>query len=587
DTGFMDVDIDQINEGEDRTAEALTGGPYAKNSESVGIWRNPTVVLGEVITEGSFRYAFTGDEAAGEKAKEALLKFCSFEKWNAAYMLENKFWTYYPVGYMLKPVAYGYDMLHDLLSEEEKQSVRDAIMEKGLKLFHRDMVEMNRMPSSNTNHIAVIVSGHGLAATAIYGDEPDNPAMEPYLSGIMAKAKAFIDQTYYEDGSYGEPFTYQAMGSRSLVEIFAAFERNFGVDWSTTTDVQHFYKYPMMSTHTNQIMRHPGSLVFDLLATHTSGGMPDYGDAGSTYDGFTQPHSWWFIYRLGNPFLYHYAKPYWEEGNGGYMSYLWFRDDITPRSRETFPTSRKFKANGMIMRSGWEDESTIITTRTGPHANHYHFDQGSFQIMTNGDALLDDPGVGPGGYYTNLEFRVYNIHSIAHNVMLIDHDPESQKPAHFDNGIAALRDWPRMTHTFAGEIADAVEEDLATVYKDKLESYTRTLLYTKSGPLFLLDRVKSNSSEGHVFNWIFHSRHNPDGRSLSYENNRVFIDRPDARLTMDILSPDIESAPIRDALGAARGGEQFDESFISLNSRPGLTEANFLAVLLPEARPSG
>ena len=40
-------------------------------------------------------------------------------------------------------------------------------LNKGLKLFHRDMVEMNRMPSNMTNHIAVIVTGFGLAATAI------------------------------------------------------------------------------------------------------------------------------------------------------------------------------------------------------------------------------------------------------------------------------------------------------------------------------------------------------------------------------------------------------------------------------------
>ena len=72
----------------------------------------------------------------------------------------------------------------------------------------------------------------------------------------------------------------------------------------------------------------------------------------------------------------------------------------------------------------------------------------------------------------------------------MDHDPESQAPADYDNGIAALRDWPRMVHSFAGKIADASEADLSTVYKNKLKLYNRTLLYTKSGPLFLFDQVK-------------------------------------------------------------------------------------------------
>src|SRR5690606_10423073 len=237
---FMEVDIYAIEEGVDRTAENLIGGPYSKTSvgfNAYGEWNNPSRRLGAVIEAGSYLYAFTGDKAAGEKARQALLKLCSFKKWNAAWMVEKKFWTYYPVGYTLLPVSYGYDMLHDLLTEEERKFVREAIMDKGLKNFHRDMVEMNRMPSNQTNHIAVLVGGHGLAATAIYGEDPDNPHMEPYLSGIFTKAKTFIDRTYYEDGSYGEPKSgYMNMATREIVLIMEAFERNFGLDWVNTTD---------------------------------------------------------------------------------------------------------------------------------------------------------------------------------------------------------------------------------------------------------------------------------------------------------------------------------------------------------------
>ncbi|MEX2573174.1 MAG: DUF4962 domain-containing protein [Balneolaceae bacterium] len=565
DTDFMDIDIDSVNEYDDVAGEAMAGGPYGKYSygfRASGLYRNPMRTLGEVIEEGSFRYSFTGDRAAGEKAKEALLKLCSFERWSPRWMYETHNWQWYPSGYTMKPVAKGYDMLYHLLSEEEREFVRDAIVEKGLKLYHRDMVEMNRMPSNVTNHMAVLSAGNGLAAAAIYGDDPENPYMEPFLSGVMTKAKTFIDRTYYEDGSYGEPYSYMDMASRSLIEIVAVFERNFGVDWTTTTDMQNFYKYPLRATGPDNLMH-------------------SWGDTGRSYSGFNQIHSWWFVHKLGNPYVYDYVKPYWEEGNGGYMSYLWFRDDITPVSRNTFPTSGIYDAQGMVMRSGWEDESTIITTRVGPNSNHYHYDQGSFQLMTNGEELLTDPGVGSGGYYGGL-FTVYDIHSIAHNVMLVDHDSESQVPAHYDIGIEALKDWPEMTHAFAGEIADAIEGDLASVYKNKLKNYTRTLLYTKSGPLFLFDRVESNSPEGHVYNWLFHAPQN-DGneRSIRFADVRMTVERPQARLTMDVISPEIESSRITD-----RNDDRFPESWLTLNS-PKLAETTFLAVLIPEARSSG
>ncbi|AHM63024.1 heparinase II/III family protein [Flammeovirgaceae bacterium 311] len=554
-TDFMEVDIDAIEEGEDRTAENLVGGPYSKNAvgfNAYGAWSSPIRRLGNVVREGSFNYAFTGDREAGEKAKKALLKLCAFKNWNAAWMLERQFWTYYPVGYTLLPVAYGYDMLYDLLTEEERKMVREAIMEKGLKLFHRDMVVMNRMPSNLTNHIAVLAGGHGMAATAIYGDDPENPYMEPYLSGIITKAKTFIDRTYYSDGSYGEPKSgYMNMATKEIALLLHTFERNFGIDWATTTDVENYYKYP-------------------LQAMHSSGLMADFGDGGHAFKGFTESHSEYFVNRTGNPFLYHYLKPHWEEGKGGYLGYLWYRDDITPVSRKVLPTSKVFEAQGMVMRSGWEDSSTVISIRLGPHSNHYHFDQGSFQLMTNGEELLIDPGIGAGGYYANPDFNPYNIQAIAHNVMLVDHDAESQNPAHFDNEIAALQDWPRMVHTFAGEIADAVEGDLANVYKNKLNRYSRTFLYTKSGPLFLFDQVESKSANGHVYDWLFHA---PE-KSISYSGQRVLINRPDARLTLDIVSPEIQSGRIRD-----RSNDK--ESFVTLSSAPNLTEVNFLAVLLP------
>lgn len=569
---FMNVDVDAITEREDNTGEALSAGPYSPSSTEATGWRTTMDALCRVIEGGSFRYAFTGDAAAGEKAKQALLKLCSFSKWNNSWMLDRKFWTYYPVGETLARVAYGYDMLHDLLTEDERKLVRTAIMEKGLKLFQRDMVEMNRMPSNNSNHIAVIVSGHALAATAIYGDDPQNPYLEPYLSGIITKAKTFIDRAYYEDGSYAEPKNgYMNMATMALAEMFPALERNFGIDYSTTTNVQNYYKYILQSLSS--------SSTKDYGYSDESVHMQDFGDDWEYGSLGRLLHSQWFVYRTGNPFLYKYVKPVWEAGNGGYFAYLWYRDDITPVSRETLPLSKTFRADGMIMRSGWDSASTVVSTHVGPNGNHFHYDQGSLLIMTNGEFLLSDPGVGKGGYYNNLDYPVYNIQSVGHNVMLVDHEPESQEPAHLDNGIAALSTWPKMVHSFAGNIADGVESDLSSVYRGKLEKYSRTLLYTKSGPLFLFDQVNSKSADGHIFDWLFHAKQNEGKRSISFTNKRVSIDKPNARLTLDVISPEINNSRIKD-------NNEDEESFVSLSSKK-TKDAIFFAVIIPEAKPAG
>jgi hypothetical protein len=371
-----------------------------------------------------------------------------------------------------------------------------------------------------------------------------------------------MDRTYYADGSYGEPKSgYMNMATRAMVELLATVEKNFGIDYSTTTNVEDFYKYP-------------------LYAIDSTTTIQDFGDGNSSFKGFTEIHSEWFVHRTGNPYLYQYIKPFWERGNGGFIGYLWFRDDIAPVSRETLPSSEVFSASGMVMRSGWDQKSSIISTRVGPNSNHYHYDQGSFQIMTNGEALLSDPGAG--GYYANLEYLAYNVQAIAHNVMLVDHDAESQAPADYDNGIQALKDWPRVVRSFVGKNSDALESDLATVYKGKLDKYTRTLLFTKTGPLFVFDDVKSKSSQGHVYSWIFHSPQNAGNKSaIRYENRKMTVEKPNARLSLHVISPEISSAKIREK-------NVQNESFISLASKPDLKEAKFLAVILPEAKsPAG
>lgn len=579
DTGFLTVNVDEIKEGEDMTITNAGGGPYSKTTvgfESYNRWLSPMSQLARVIESGSFRYAFTHDVVSGAKAKDALMKLCSFSKLNADWFIARKFWTYYPVGYTLKSIAYGYDLLYDLLSEQERAHVRKFIMDQGLKPFQRDMVEMNRMPSNMTNHIAVMVTGYGLAAMAIYGDDPETPYLEPYLSGILTKAKTFIERTYYADGSYGEPkSSYLDMATRDLVELLAVAERNFSINYSTTTSIGNWYKYPLQAIFSNKLIQ-------------------VYGDADRHYNGFTQAHAEWFVKRTGNPYLYSYIKPYWESGQGGYLGYLWYRDDIKPVSRETLPESKVFSAQGIVMRSGWGDSSTVISTRTGPNSNHYHRDQGSFQVMTNKTELLTDPGIGYSGYYANLDYQIYNIQAIAHNVLLVDHDPESQTAADYDNGIAALRSWPRMIYNFTGKTVDVNVSDLTSVYKGKLSSYTRTLLYGKGGPLFLFDQVKSSSPEGHVYDWLFHAPQNENNkRSLSYSDQHVLIDRPMARLTIDVLEPKIASAIIHDRADNSGGADtihtlrSFPESYIALSSAPELSEVNFVAVLYPEAKRAG
>lgn len=547
-----EINIDELKPPTLIAPESVTGGEYS--SSNMGGWYNTQNALAKVITAEMWQFYLKGDKGAGEKAKAALLKMASLPTWNHPWMEANGNHTYYPGFYAATASGLGYDLLYQIMTEQERAKVRNAIMNNSIKPFYRDMVELNRMPSNNSNHIAVILSGVGLAAIAIMNDDPALPGLEPYMSGILGKTKLFIDRTVLPEGSYNEPYTYQEMAFRELVEALYSFEKNLGVDYTSTTYLKDYYQYALYATQNDR------------------GKYQDLGDVSPTYTFLQQP-SQWLVYKMKDPFMYNYVKPSWDSGKayGGIIPYLWYTEGITPIKRETLPTSKHFVGKGnVVMRSGWDDSGSIMIYKAGPNSNHYHYDQGTILLTHNGDELLSDAGHS-SGYYENLYYPSYYTQAIGHNVMLVDMHGESQAPGDFNNDIAALKKYPKMTSAFTSEISDAAEGDLTSVYKGVVSNYTRSLISTKGGPIFLYDKV--SSPDRHSYNWIFHAEHTNGKSSITYDKERVTITRPRARLTMDILSPEKISSRIRNSDRA--------ESFIALSSEK-MNNANFLAVMTPE-----
>ncbi|MES2872152.1 MAG: heparinase II/III family protein [Bacteroidota bacterium] len=550
------VDLASLPIPDSNAPESVTGGPYA--SASMGGWYRTQDALARIINNEAWQYFLAGNKEAGERGKLALIKLCAMPSWNHPWMEANGNHTYYPGAPAAMAAGLGYDLLYQILSDPERKAIRKGIMDNSIKPFYRDMVELNRMPTSNSNHIGVILSGVGLAAMAVANDDPELPGLEPYLSGILAKTKQFIDRTMLPEGSYNEPYTYQEMGYRELVEFLYSLENNYGIDYTSTTYLKDFYQYPLYVTQNNR------------------GKYQDLGDVSPTYS-FTQQPSQWLVYKMKDPFMYKYVKPAWDSGNarGGILPYLWYTEGITPKSRETLPLSKHFEGKGhMVMRSSWDDSGTILIYKAGPNGNHYHYDQGTILLTHNGEELLSDAGHS-SSYYANLYFPGYYTQAIGHNVMLVDMNAESQAPGDFNNGIESLKTYPKIISSFAGNNSSAVESDLTSVYKGVVSSYKRSLLYIKNGPIFLFDEV--NSPSEHSYNWIFHAEHTDGKSSITYSDNRMNIVRPAARLTMDVLSPEPLTSQIRTS--------DRSESFIAISSSK-VKDALFLAVLVPEGKPA-
>lgn len=79
-----------------------------------------------------------------------------------------------------------------------------------------------------------------------------------------------------------------------------------------------------------------------------------------------------------------------------------------------FPASRF-----AVMREAWTPQAAWMMINYGDHQNHSHFDQLSFELYANGQALAVDAGLGALGYLEPAQLTWYK-HPTAHNMVTIN-----------------------------------------------------------------------------------------------------------------------------------------------------------------------
>lgn len=72
-----------------------------------------------------------------------------------------------------------------------------------------------------------------------------------------------------------------------------------------------------------------------------------------------------------------------------------------------------------VMREAWHPQAAWMMINYGDHQNHSHFDQLSFELYANGQALAVDAGLGALGYLEPAQLTWYK-HPTAHNMVTIN-----------------------------------------------------------------------------------------------------------------------------------------------------------------------
>jgi len=246
------------------------------------------------------------------------------------------------------------------------------------------------------------------------------------------------------------------------------------------------------------------------------------------------------------------ATPRSSVGVNAYKDFLWRDTTVKKANLENFKLSHISPGAGYVYaRSSWDEDATYFFFKCGDRFTaHQHLDVGHFLIYKHEEL------VGDGGHYDSFgsDHDVnYHLRTIAHNTILV-FDPSETWPSIRAGNVSGndggqQHDWPH--HNGAVSDPDAWRKkrdlyDIATIlaFEDKgthmyvagdctrayspnkLDYFTRQIVFIRPGTFVVFDRVKSKNPDFKK-TWLLQTMKAPtaDGAHLVVTNGkgRLFI----------------------------------------------------------------
>jgi hypothetical protein len=416
----------------------------------------------------SAAHRFTGKQSYLQRAEKEMLAAAAFSDWNPSHFLD--------VAEMTAALAIGYDWLYDDLSVASRQTIRQAILEKGLQ----PSLETKGWVRGHNNWNQVCNGGITLGALAIMEDQPElaKKLVHRAINGVQVVMKQ-----YEPDGAYPEGPGYWVYGTSYNVILLAALESVLGTDF--------------------KLSQAPGfarSAAYYLHVTGSTGLYFNYPDSGSN-SGFL-PTVFWFAHKYDQPSLAWHQYQLWKDASVKNPSTL-VQSRFSPlillwcNSRQAIPEDLNWMGRGSnsitMFRSSWTDPEAVYLAIKGgsPSVSHGHMDVGSFVLDAEGVRWAVD--LGPESYYKieslgmNLwgrsqdaeRWRIFRYNNLSHNTLVVNHQHQRV------NGNAPII-------RYSGEASfPHVVFDMTDVYEGQLAEALRGAALLPTGQVIIQDEFKA------------------------------------------------------------------------------------------------
>ena len=450
-------------------------------------------------------YRLSGERRFAERAIIEMLAAARFPDWNPSHFLDT--------AEMSHALAIGYDWLYDTLSEEEKNTIREALVEKGLKPAMDFYRRGGWWVKAKHNWNQVCNGGIGIAALAIAEEEPE--MAEYILQEALKSIRRPMAEFASDGGPCGPPVRDARMGG--WVEGPGYW------DYATSYNVYFLAALESALGDDQGLKSSPGfdkTGFFRIYFTGPLGLIFNFADAREDAGG--APQMFWLA-RTFNQSIFawhqrqHLSKPH-------ALDLIWFDARGKGPVASNLPLDAFFRGVDVVFfRSAWEDPKAIFIGFKGGdnRANHSHLDLGNFVMDAGGYRWAVDLGPDDydlAGYFGKERWTYYRLSTPGHNTLTLggqNQNPEAKAPI-IGFGSSPARAW--------------AVTDLSSAYAKQAKSVLRGLTLISRKEVLVQDELVVPEPVDVV--WSLHTQ-----AKVELMGNEALLSQGDWRLKARILEP--------------------------------------------------